>query len=316
MTVLKAVSDSRSAEQTRKMLWDKRLELEAHRASRRRGRGLYDRLKSFIFHQVLDFIITITGVKARGMANALKPVTNRMEFSFPDLPSAFDGFTILQLTDIHFRDDEKFMSMLCNTAREHQADLCILTGDFWFEKDGPDEEVVQGMEKLVDAISARHGILAILGNNDSGRCVEKFGKLGVNVLVNEHIAIEQDGEKICIAGVDDTNWFMCHDVGIAFDGSPDDVFRILLAHSPEIVKEALEHNISLYICGHTHGGQIRFPGLPPLVTNIRAEGLPYFQGRWSEGKMQGYTSVGIGSVSVPVRFNCPPEAAIITLRRA
>ena len=94
-----------------------------------------------------------------------------------------------------------------------------------------------------------------------------------------------------------------------------DGFRILLQHSPELLDEAAAASVALYLCGHTHGGQICLPGGIPLMTNIRTP-RRYASGLWQHGDMTGYTSVGVGVSVMPLRFFSKGEVAVITLRRA
>ncbi len=115
-------------------------------------------------------------------------------------------------------------------------------------------------------------------------------------------------------GVDDPHYYETDNLEKAMTGVSDDTFSILLAHSPEITRQAAYAGVDVYLCGHTHGGQICLPGGQPLIANSRC---PHNQckGAWKYDTMQGYTSRGVGTSSVDVRFNCPPEITIHTLRR-
>jgi predicted MPP superfamily phosphohydrolase len=100
----------------------------------------------------------------------------------------------------------------------------------------------------------------------------------------------------------------------ALKNSPQNQCKILLVHSPEIVPEAEENNYSLYLCGHTHSGQVALPNKKALITHVNT-GREYSVGRWSRGKLQGYTSSGAGVSGLSVRFFTESEIAVITLRR-
>jgi predicted MPP superfamily phosphohydrolase len=101
---------------------------------------------------------------------------------------------------------------------------------------------------------------------------------------------------------------------MAYQGIPDDAVSVLLAHSPEIYRDAAFAGFDVMLCGHTHAGQIRLPGAIALTYNSAA---PRYtgDGSWSFDLMQGYTSAGTGSSVVPARFNCPPEITLHRLSR-
>src|SRR4029079_2861599 len=100
------------------------------------------------------------------------------------------------------------------------------------------------------------------------------------------------------------------DLDAALSGVPEDACKVLLVHSPEVIARAAERGVDLYLCGHTHGGQVCLPGLGPVVLNANCA-RRYARGTWRYGSMQGYTSSGLGTSCVPVRFFCPPEVAVI-----
>ena len=134
------------------------------------------------------------------------------------------------------------------------------------------------------------------------------------MLVNDAWPISEKGARIWIVGVDDPHYYRVDDAAHAFRTVPAQEFSIFLAHSPEAYRSAAAHGARLYLCGHTHGGQICLPGRGPLLTNSRA---PRFTaaGTWRFREMIGYTSKGAGASGVPLRFNCPGEISLITLRQ-
>src|SRR5580704_3178088 len=154
---------------------------------------------------------------------------------------------------------------------------------------------------------------AVLGNHDPSDMAEALEAAGFEVLINRSATIERQGERIVLIGLDDVHHFYTDAASAALLGGGTD-FRIALVHSAEIADHASAAGIDLYLCGHTHGGQICLPGSRPLVTHLRrcrhaARGL------WREGELTGYTSSGLGASGPLLRFNCPPEIGIITLRR-
>jgi predicted MPP superfamily phosphohydrolase len=139
-----------------------------------------------------------------------------------------------------------------------------------------------------------------------------FEEAGLIMLINDSWPIDRNGERIWVVGVDDPHFYKMADTKQAFRDVPGQAFTIFLAHSPEAYKEAARCQAQLYLCGHTHGGQICLPERGPLLTNSKA---PRFTaaGSWQHQKMTGYTSRGAGPSGIPLRFNCPGEISLITL---
>jgi uncharacterized protein len=154
--------------------------------------------------------------------------------------------------------------------------------------------------------------VAILGNHDDSEIAVELEKLGVRMLINDGVAIAKGGTCLWVLGVDDPHWYGCGDLDGALASVPADAFKVLLAHSPEMWRAASTAGIHLYLCGHTHAGQICLPGLGALLRNARCPSS-YTQGRWQHGDMLGYTSAGVGCSLLPVRYNCPPEITLIEL---
>jgi predicted MPP superfamily phosphohydrolase len=165
------------------------------------------------------------------------------------------------------------------------------------------------MRDLLDAM--RGDAYGVLGNHDTIRMAPDLERMGVRILLNEHVEIEREGASIFLAGVDDAHFYRVDNLEKAATGVPEGAFSILLSHTPEIYRQAAHAGFDLMLSGHTHGGQICLPGGVPLTLE---SSLPRRMGRggWRYGEMAGYTSAGCGACVVPVRFNCPPE---ITLHR-
>jgi uncharacterized protein len=258
--------------------------------------------------------LQLLGLYQHGESNARTPVIKRLVFSFETLPEAFDGFTILHLTDLHADGLTGFADDLHNILRTLEVDLCVLTGDYRFDVTGPCENVYAQMERILSGINARHGVVGVLGNHDWYEMVPELEKLGVKMLVNASLAIDQEAQRIWLLGVDDPHYYGCADLPGALSGVPADAFKILLIHTPELFAEAAAHNVHLYLCGHTHGGQVCLPLFGPLITNANCP-RAYVRGHWRHETVQGYTSTGVGTSGVPVRFFCPAEIGLITLQR-
>jgi len=125
--------------------------------------------------------------------------------------------------------------------------------------------------------------------------------------------LRRDRESAWVIGLDDPHYYGCDDLPAALRDVPSEAFKILLVHTPEIIKEAEEYGVDLYLCGHTHGGQICLPLIGPIVINANCS-RAYARGVWKYKNLQGYTSPGVGTSGVPVRFFCPPEIGLIELR--
>ena len=114
--------------------------------------------------------------------------------------------------------------------------------------------------------------------------------------------------------MDDPHFYGTHSLSRAVGEGGRDTFTMLLAHSPEIIAEAEQAGVDLYLCGHTHGGQICLPGSLPVIANASC-GFRYLSGAWQHRGMHGYTSRGTGFSTLAARFFCPPEITCITLKK-
>jgi len=262
---------------------------------------------------IIKVILKITKLSERGKANVLDFQVRHNRLVLPHLPEIFDGYTLLQLSDLHLDSLEKFPDHLAEKISDLEYDICVLTGDYLFLTHGPHEKAMNGLERLCRDINK--DTYAILGNHDSIFMTKPIESLGVRLLLNENIQIERGGASVYLAGIDDPHYFDADNLEKAYDGIPDDSVSLLLAHSPEIYRHAAYVGFDFMMCGHTHGGQICLPGAFPLTYNSSA---PRYTGAgsWSYDLMQGYTSVGTGSSVVPARFNCQPEITLHHLSRS
>jgi hypothetical protein len=132
-------------------------------------------------------------------------------------------------------------------------------------------------------------------------------------LINRSVTLTRKDQRIVVTGLDDVHRFFTPDALRALETTEG--FRIALVHSAEVADYAAATGYALYLSGHTHGGQICLPRGRPIVTRLR-RCRHARTGTWSEGKMIGYTSCGLGVGDVPLRFNCRGEVTVITLRRS
>jgi uncharacterized protein len=254
------------------------------------------------------------GLYERGLRNALAVSITKVQLSFPDLPPAFEGFKILQISDFHIDGVDGLAEALEQVLSDLEPDVCVFTGDYRFEDSGDCQAVYPRMRKVVRGIRAKHGIFGILGNHDAAEMAFTLEEFGVRMLVNESAEIERAGGALWLIGVDDKFDYCCDDLPAALAGVPAHAFKILLSHSPELYQEAAAKGIQLYLAGHTHAGQIRLPGIGALKHNTHCP-RRMGSGAWLHGAMQGYTSAGVGCSGLPVRFLCPPELVWIELGR-
>jgi len=296
----------------------KRLRLQVNYSAKMYFKGMKG--KSFhpensdLFGDVIKICLKLSLCYNRGAKNSTKYAINRHDFVIRNLPAAFDGFTIMHLSDIHADAIADRARTLCTLLQSMQADLCVITGDYRFKTHSSYQKALQVMHEILQSIQAPHGCWGILGNHDFIEFVAPLEKSGLKMLLNETVLIEKDGATIHLCGVDDDHFYHSAHLGKTLQTVPPRETIILLSHTPEIYKQAALEEIDLFLCGHTHAGQICLPGGYPLMTNADCK-LKYCRGRWKQLDMQGYTSAGTGSSGVPVRYNCAPEIAIHTLKR-
>src|SRR5580704_10781239 len=140
---------------------------------------------------------------------------------------------------------------------------------------------------------------AVLGNHDPSDMAEALEAAGFEVLINRSATIERQGERIVLIGLDDVHHFYTDAASAALLGGGTD-FRIALVHSAEVADHASAAGIELYLCGHTHGGQICLPGSRPLITHLLRCGYGSV-GLWRDENMIGYTNSGLGVGDIPLR---------------
>jgi predicted MPP superfamily phosphohydrolase len=286
-------------------------DLEA-RASRRRTH--FFQLKNwYASPPLIKASLCILGLRQRGRRNALNIALRQHDVPVAGLPAAFDGYTILHLSDLHLDISAGLTDALVERVRSLRYDLCVMTGDYRAATYGPFENALAGLERLRPHISAP--IYAILGNHDSIRMVQPMEAMGYHMLINEWARIERDGDSIWLSGVDDAHYYQLQNFDRAAQDIPRGEVSVLLSHTPEMYRLAAHADFNLMLCGHTHGGQICLPGGVPIVTDADSP-RRFARGSWRYHDMIGYTSVGAGCSILDVRFNCAPEVTLHRLRNA
>jgi hypothetical protein len=260
-------------------------------------------------------LLHLTGQASRGRSNALNLQVPEHGFAFSSLPEAFEGFRILLLTDLHLDGmDELVENAAARLENLAPVDLLILGGDFKFGLRGPAQDALDRLKNLLDRIDhLAPRKIAILGNHDSVAMLGRLEEMGLEVLINQSVTISRGNQRMSLVGVDDVHCFYSRRAAAAMAGPFED-FTIALVHSPELAGRAEIAGADLYLCGHTHGGQICLPGPVPLTKHLTCF-RRYWAGLWRRGTMQGLTSRGVGVSGIFARFNAPPEAWLITLKR-
>ena len=260
-------------------------------------------------------LLAVSGLSSIARRQACDIRLNYNDLKIVNLPSSFNGYKLLHISDPHFNANEQLTDNLIDKINQATYDICVLTGDYRYRSFGPLDAVLTGLERLNSAIDSN--IVAILGNHDPLSVVPEMEALGMNVLLNENMLISKNNESIVLAGVDDPSYYKTHDLSktLILNNAPstdEAVCTLLLAHSPNIIEQASKHGVNAYLCGHTHGGQICLPGGIPI---LKDSAIPRWciAGKWHYENMVGYTSVGCGVSVAEARFFCPPEITVHTL---
>ena len=270
--------------------------------------------RAVFYHFLMKTAFKILGLYAKGQANALQIHLRRITLEFNDLPESFDGYTFLYLSDLHLDGLPGITQVLKSIMDPLTVDACLLGGDYRTELWGSYSKVFLHMHRLLNAIHARDGIFAVLGNHDCMEMVTPLESKGITFLINEAHALRKNGQSIWLVGVDDPHYYQADDLEQAYQTVPRHAFSILLAHSPEIYAQAAACSTRLYLCGHTHAGQIQLPRIGPVFIHAKVP-RAYGQNIWKYEQMTGFTSAGAGVSGIPVRFGCRGEVVHITLRK-
>ncbi|RFU44170.1 metallophosphoesterase [Paraburkholderia sp. DHOC27] len=238
-----------------------------------------------------------------------------IEIPIDDLPRALEGFTIVQISDIHVGPTIKrrYVDAIVDAVNRLKPDLIAVTGDV---VDGSVPQLSAHTQPLA-RLSARHGAYLVTGNHEyyagADAWIEEFRRLGLHVLLNEHVVVEHDGARAVIAGVTDFSgghFDPAHrsDPVAALHGAPGDVLiKVLLAHQPRSAEAAAEAGFTLQLSGHTHGGQF-FPwNFFVRLQQPFTAGLARLNGLWV------YTSRGTGYWGPPKRLGAPSEITRLRL---
>jgi predicted MPP superfamily phosphohydrolase len=272
-----------------------------------------------LLHASTDTALATVGVLAvLGMLASVQqnPLLLEREVFVVDLPEAFAGYRIAQISDLHcgpFAGGRRVDAWVATVNRQ-AADLVAVTGDLI----ASGATFVPIVARALGALAARDGVFAVMGNHDyftDGDAVAlALERAGLTVLRNRGVEVRRGDASLYIAGVDDT-WTGRHDVARALAERTVGAPVVLLAHDPALFPEAVHHGVDLTLSGHTHGGQVAVP-LFARRFNLARIVTRFTSGMYREGASTLYVNRGLGTTGPPVRLAVAPEIAIITLRRA
>lgn len=263
-------------------------------------------------HSLIRISLSLVGLHSRGRRNTLRIRVRRHDVALPGLPTAFEGYTLLHISDPHLDMNRQIVDALIERVRGLDYDICVLTGDYRFRTFGAFEPTLSAMARLRSHL--REPIYAVLGNHDTIRMVPGLEAMGIRLLLNESLALERAGAALYLAGIDDAHYYRVDNIEKAVEDIPEGAVSILLSHTPEAYRNAAHAGFRLMLCGHTHGGQICLPGGLPIMTDADCP-RSFARGSWKHHELIGYTSVGAGASIVDVRLNCLPEITLHRLRR-
>jgi hypothetical protein len=251
-----------------------------------------------------------------GVAYPFNYELTETEVFIPDLPAAFDGFRVAQLSDVHHSSLVSIEEVRRAVAltQSANADAIVLTGDYTTKE----RRYVEPCAEELARLTAPAGVWAVLGNHDHNtgglltrRALE--GR-GINVMTNANTRLRRGADELQLVGIDDWSWVQT-DFEKAFKGVDRARPSVLLSHQPKVLDLPQTAGVSLILSGHTHGGQVRFPfvGSPAILLG---DEFKYLSGRFVRDGRQLFVTRGTGVIGVPVRFGARPEVAVLRLRRA
>jgi uncharacterized protein len=275
--------------------------------------------RQFIFSAVAAGTVALAGDGVLLEPNFPRIVHH--EFALTRLPERMDGFTIALLSDFHY--DPYFsvhpLRAAIRMVNDLHPDLIVLTGDFvsvpMFGNSEKGALAAEPCAQLLRNMNAPYGLWAVLGNHDNDTDPEYVTQAleahKIHVLINQSEAIERDGARFWLSGLNDV---FSHDADVpkTLQSVPAGEAVVMLVHEPDFADVVSRFPVDLQLSGHSHGGQIRIPFLPPLFLPKFAR--KYYLGTYHIGGLTLYTNRGLGTIAVPVRLDCPPEITLVTLR--
>ena len=252
-----------------------------------------------------------------------------VDFHASNLPAAFNGYRIVQLSDIHigsWRGNEEAMQEAVNRVNALEPDLIVFTGDLVNHK----ASELDGFQDILSQLKAKDGVYSILGNHDYGpyfrwksktdqaknlrQLYERQTEMGWKMLNNSHVILHKGNDSIALIGVENEGEppFSQHgDLVKAMQGT-EGMFQLLLSHNPTHWRREVlsQSDIELMLAGHTHGMQMAWGNHSPSSFIY-----PEWKGMYKEGERGLYVNLGLGFVGLPFRFGAWPEITLLTLQQ-
>ncbi len=242
------------------------------------------------------------------------------------LSPEFEGYVLSVLADIHHREPggSGHLRRIVAASNAANPDVVVLLGDYGisFRRNRRLSAIAYRralpvLGTYLSTLQSRDGLIAVLGNHDhyyDADCVvEWLGGIGARTLVNDHVVIRREGTSLVMSGVGDADEGQVDPLA-GVRNKPADAPLIVLSHNPDAVLSlSAEAGIGLVVSGHTHGGQVVFPGYGAPITRSRICGRQTASGWVPNATAPLYVTTGAGS-QIPIRFRCPPEVLIIRLR--
>ena len=267
------------------------------------------------------------------LVNRFRVDVREVDFEFPHLPAAFDGFKIVQISDLHvgtYGDDDRFVRKLVGVINGLHPDAVMFTGDI---VNRHSSELIPFVDAL-SGIEAPYGVFSILGNHDYGDYADWPSEadkaadvaalcamqesMGWKLLLNQTEFIHSGRDSIAVIGVEnigDPPFRIYGSLPKAYPGVGDSVSKILLSHNPahwtDSISDHDDVNIALTLSGHTHAMQIEVAGLSPAAMRYATWGGMYGD---EAGRHALYVNIGAGTVGMPMRLGATPEITLITLK--
>jgi len=255
-----------------------------------------------------------------GLVAPFRNQVTRIDLTLPRLPTEFEGFKIAQLSDLHygpFTGDREIGAAVA-LAASLAPDVFVATGDFIttprFGDRRPGVAKIEPCSRLLQAVRPPLGRFAVLGNHDYGLAPDFVAEVlnghGVRVLRNQAIVLERAGARLWLVGIDDV-MVQANHLDAALAGIPSEECKVVIVHEPDFADVVAREPADLQISGHSHGGQVRMPGLRPFYLPPMAQ--RYWHGLYRVREMPLYVNRGIGTIGVPLRLDADPEITLFTL---
>lgn len=267
------------------------------------------------------------------LVNRFRVDVREVDFEFPHLPAAFDGFRIVQISDLHvgtYGDDDRFVRKLVGVINGLHPDAVMFTGDI---VNRHSSELIPFVDAL-SGIEAPYGVFSILGNHDYGDYADWPSEadkaadvaalcamqesMGWKLLLNQTEFMHSGRDSIAVIGVEnigDPPFRIYGSLHKAYPAVGDSVSKILLSHNPAHWTDSIaghdDVNIALTLSGHTHAMQIEVAGLSPAAMRYATWGSMYGD---EAGRHALYVNIGAGTVGMPMRLGATPEITLITLK--